>query len=68
VAKNGNLPPVKQLKVMFVGDCGVGKTTIVDGFVNDFEKLNRLEATNAVDIYFKKLKLKDNLIVNVNLC
>jgi hypothetical protein len=51
---------------MFVGDCGVGKTAIIDSFVND-ERIGKLEMTNAVDIFFKRIKLKDGILVNVNI-
>ena len=55
----------KQIKIMFVGDCGVGKTSIINFFINESNN-NRIEPTNAVDMYFKKLKIKDNsVLVNV---
>jgi GTPase SAR1 family protein len=59
----------KQLKIMFVGDSGVGKSTLINYFVNEEENilLNRTEETNSVDLYFKKIKIKEgSLLLNVN--
>ena len=47
-----------QLKVMFVGDFGVGKTSVIIQGCNDEPFLKKLESTNMVDLYFKKIKLK----------
>src|SRR5690349_20586357 len=56
----------RQIKVMFVGDNGVGKTSIINAFVND--ELARIEQTNSVDIFFKKIKIKQETIpVNINM-
>jgi GTPase SAR1 family protein len=54
---------------MFVGDSGVGKTTLINFFVHEEENilLNRTEETNCVDMYFKKIKIKEgSLLLNVN--
>ena len=59
----------KQLKFMIVGDSGVGKTTVVNALVNEVEGLamSRSESTNYVDIFFKKLKIKDGaILINVS--
>ncbi len=58
----------KQLKIMFVGDSGVGKTTLINYFVNEEENilLNKTQETNCVDLYFKKIKIKEgSLLLNV---
>ncbi len=46
---------------MFVGDSGVGKSTIINTIINETDgSLNKqLDNTNFVDIFFKKLKIKE---------
>ncbi len=59
----------KQLRLMFVGDDGVGKTSIINSFINGNENIiPKIEATNDVDIFFKKMKIKDeSVLVNVKI-
>lgn len=58
----------KQLKFMFAGDSNVGKTSIINTLIYEDENLlNKAEPTNNVDIFFKKMKIKDGtLLINVN--
>jgi hypothetical protein len=53
---------------MFVGESEVGKTSLISAFVNEEENpiLNKPEATNCVDLHFKKIKIKEGtLLLNV---
>jgi hypothetical protein len=51
---------------MVVGDTGVGKTSFIKSFLGAEECLLRTEPTNNVDIFFKKIKVKDgSLLINV---
>jgi GTPase SAR1 family protein len=52
---------------MFVGDNGVGKTSLIYSLMYENESfIPRPEPTNDVDIFFKKMTIKDgNLLVNV---
>lgn len=52
---------------MFVGDNSVGKTSIIRSSIYSNEPLiPKPEPTNEVDIYFKKIKVKDDsVLVNV---
>jgi len=52
----------KQLKIMVVGDSGVGKTLLVNGFLSDGGP-KIAESTVGVDICFKKIKIKENTAV-----
>lgn len=56
----------RQLKFMVVGDSGVGKTSLIKKFLNN-DDLSPSESTNNVDIFFKKIKVKDGSVsLNVN--
>jgi GTPase SAR1 family protein len=51
---------------MVVGDTGVGKTSLIKSFLGDEECLLPTDPTNNVDIFFKKIKVKDgSLPLNV---
>jgi len=52
---------------MFVGDSGVGKTSIINSLIYGNENvLPKIEVTEDVDIFFKKMKVKDDtVLVNV---
>jgi|LauGreDrversion4_2_1035121.scaffolds.fasta_scaffold2386895_1 GTPase SAR1 family protein len=53
---------------MVVGDSGVGKTSLIKSFLGGEESFLPIEPTNNVDIYFKKIKVKDGaLFLNVNI-
>jgi hypothetical protein len=52
---------------MFVGDNSVGKTSIIFTFTSNEPLISKPDATHDVDIYFKKIKVKDDSVfVNVN--
>ena len=60
----------KQIKVILVGDSGVGKTSVLTQGCSEDLFISKIESTNMVDLYFKKVKLKDNQItisVKINL-
>lgn len=48
-----------EVKIMLVGDSGVGKSSIINTFMND-NKFGTVEMTNIVDMFFKKITLKKN--------
>lgn len=50
----------RQVKIMLVGDSGVGKTSFIYKLI---DKEGKPEETNAVDIFFKPLK---NYMIDVN--
>lgn len=52
----------KQIKVIFVGDTGVGKTSVLTQGCADEPFASRIENTNMVDLYFKKTRVKNNQI------
>ena len=52
----------KQIKVIFVGDSGVGKTSVLIQGCSEDPFVSKIESTNMVDLYFKKVKVKDNQI------
>ena len=43
---------------MIIGDSGTGKTSLINSFITD-GGAKPTEPTNGVDIFFKKLKIKD---------
>jgi GTPase SAR1 family protein len=50
---------------MFIGDSGVGKSLLINSFLSEGSP-KMVEPTNGVDIFFKKLKIKDgNATINV---
>ena len=52
---------------MMIGDSGVGKSLIVSSFLADGGPKSA-ESTNGVDIFFKKIKIKEgNATINVRL-
>ena len=51
------------MKVMIVGDSGVGKTSLIDNFINGTG--SSVEPTIAIDMFFKKMKIKDMFYVKV---
>ena len=53
--KNPVVP--KQIKVAFVGDSGVGKSSLVNYSLDNQEVLDMDGETNLVDIKFKEIKL-----------
>ncbi len=55
--------PIRQLKVMIVGDTGVGKTSLLNYYINGSSSS---DPTDAVDMFFKKLKIRDMTLANVN--
>lgn len=55
----------KQIKVIFVGDCGVGKSSVLSLGCSDDPFAAKVESTNMVDLYFKKIKIKDQLTIAV---
>ena len=54
----------KQIKVAFVGDSGVGKSSLVNYSLDNQEVLDLDGDTNLVDIKFKEIKLNSTAIVN----
>ena len=60
--KNPVVP--KQIKVAFVGDSGVGKSSLVNYSLDNQEVLDLDGETNLVDIKFKEIKLNPTSIVN----
>ena len=60
--KNPVVP--KQIKVAFVGDSGVGKSSLVNFSLDNQEVLDLDGETNLVDIKFKEIKLNSSSIVN----
>lgn len=60
--KNPIVP--KQIKLALIGDSGVGKSSLAYFSLEDDKSLPT-EPTNLVDIVFKKVKLKDNTLINV---
>jgi GTPase SAR1 family protein len=52
----------KQIKVMFVGDSGCGKTSVLTQGCIDEPFASKIDSTNMVDLYFKKTKVKNNQI------
>lgn len=54
----------KQLKIMIIGDSGVGKSSFVGSFLSDGSP-KVIEATHGVDIIFKKVRIKENVAINV---
>jgi len=52
----------KQIKVVFVGDSGVGKTSVLTQGCSEDPFISKIESTNMVDLYFKKVKVKENQI------
>lgn len=48
-----------EAKVAFVGDSGVGKTSLISTFLSNQELSRRVEQTNLVDVYTKKVKVRD---------
>ena len=54
----------KQIKIAFVGDSGVGKTSLINYSIEDEEILDYPGSTNLVDITFKKVKLRETAIIN----
>lgn len=50
----------------FVGDAKIGKSSLINYSIPD-EEVPPIESTNLVDLVFKKIKLRDNAIINVNL-
>ncbi len=55
----------KQLKIMIIGDSGVGKSLFIGSFLSDGTP-KTIESTHGVDIFFKKIKIKENVAINVN--
>ena len=55
----------KQIKVMFVGDSACGKTSVLTQGCAAEPFASRIESTNNVDLYFKKIRVKNN---QKNLC
>ena len=45
---------------MIIGDSGIGKTSLINCFLSR-EGSKPSEPTNGVDVFFKKLKIKDGL-------
>lgn len=52
----------KQIKVIFVGDSEVGKTSVLTQGCSEDPFISKIESTNMVDLYFKKVKIKENQI------
>jgi len=50
---------------MLVGNSGVGKTTLVSSFLG--LAMNNIKSTEGVDIFFKRLKINQNTVMNLNL-
>ena len=59
--------PPKQVKIAFVGDPGVGKSSIVNYSIEDERIVSPVPQTNLVDISFKKIRLNPNAVINVYL-
>jgi hypothetical protein len=67
--------PIKQAKILVVGNSGVGKTQILDILTkngNNSQISNYLDSslglqTFAVDIFRKQYKLKSNQLISVRL-
>lgn len=58
---NGGFPPLAKYKIVFLGDLGVGKTSIITRFMFDsFE--NDYVATIGIDFLSKTLHLEDSTI------
>jgi septin family protein len=57
----------RQIKVMCVGDSETGKTTFIDYFLNQLDSNDQtrkfIEPTNSVDVFFKKLRVKDGAVL-----
>ncbi len=47
---------------MIVGDSGVGKSSLLNYYINS---VPNAETTEAVDMFFKKLKIRDMTMANV---
>jgi len=55
---------------MMVGDNRVGKSSIIMTFLSDniTNPVAQIESTNSVDIFFKKINIKENsILVNLNI-
>ena len=50
---------------MIIGDSGVGKSLFIGSFLSDGTP-KTIESTHGVDIFFKKIKIKENVAINVN--
>ena len=53
----------KQIKIAFIGDSGVGKTSLINYSLEN-ECVTNDEPTNLVDRTFKKIKLDESSIIN----
>lgn len=55
---------------MIVGDSGVGKTSIINSLITEdaSQALLNSQPTNSVDIFFKKMKIKEGVtLININI-
>jgi predicted GTPase len=58
------------VKIIFIGDSGVGKSSVINTFINETPSDWGVTGTptNMLDMLFKKMKIRDsNVIINVNI-